>query len=30
VRDKVASESKLFHEDIEVGRPYDCGRKGVT
>jgi len=30
VQDKVASEGKLFHEDIEVGRPYDCGRKQVT
>lgn len=30
MQDKVASEGKLFHEDIEVGRPYDCGRKQVT
>jgi acyl dehydratase len=30
VQDKVASEAKLFHEDIEVGRPYDCGRRIVT
>jgi acyl dehydratase len=30
VQDKVASEGRLFHEDIEVGRPYDCGRKLVT
>ena len=30
MQDKVASEAKLFHEDIEVGRPYDCGRRIVT
>src|SRR6185295_12905485 len=30
VQDKVASVAKLFHEDIEVGGPYDCGRKVVT
>jgi acyl dehydratase len=30
VQDKVASGAKLFHEDIEVGRAYDCGRKIVT
>jgi acyl dehydratase len=30
VQDTISSEGRLFHEDIEVGRPYDCGRKLVT
>ncbi len=30
MQDQVAGEGKLFHEDIEVGRTYDCGRKQVT
>ena len=30
MQDQAADGAKLFHEDIEVGRPYDCGRKVVT
>ena len=30
VQDQAASGQQLFHEDIEIGRPYDCGRKIVT
>jgi acyl dehydratase len=30
VQDTIVGEGRLFHEDIEVGRAYDCGRKLVT
>jgi acyl dehydratase len=30
MQDKVAGEARLFHEDIELGRPYAFGRKVVT
>jgi acyl dehydratase len=30
VQDTIANEAMLFHEDIVVGTPYDCGRKLVT
>ncbi|TMJ74996.1 MAG: hypothetical protein E6G91_06665 [Alphaproteobacteria bacterium] len=30
VQDKVSSDGKLHHEDLEIGKPYDCGSKTVT
>jgi acyl dehydratase len=30
VQDQASSGGRLYHEDIEIGRPYDCGRKIVT
>jgi acyl dehydratase len=30
VQDHTAGEGTLYHEDIEIGRAYDCGRKIVT
>ena len=30
VQDKVSSGDKLHHEDLEVGKPYECGAKTVS
>ena len=30
MQDKVSSNDKLHHEDLEVGKPYDCGAKIAT
>jgi acyl dehydratase len=30
VQDKVSSDGKLHHEDLEIGKLYDCGSKTVT
>lgn len=30
VQDKVSGSDKLHHEDLEIGKPYDCGAKTVT
>ena len=30
VQDKVSGSDRLHHEDLEIGKPYDCGAKTVT
>ena len=30
VQDKVSSGDKLHHEDLAIGKPYECGTKTVT
>ena len=30
MQDKVSGENKLHHEDLEIGKPYECGTKTVT
>ena len=28
--DRASIDDKLHHEDLEIGKPYDCGSKTVT
>jgi acyl dehydratase len=30
VQDKVSGHDKLHHEELEIGKPYDCGSRTVT